>query len=228
MESVSPKKVAGWVGNDDRVEEGVLPRWDRPGAVGMVVDTCSRRLGFCQDGRVLPFELPLPATGTLHFAVGWSGDTGGTVRIERLQRLTQETHGPLARLLASLRAQPDAAAAVVREYVRANAGRISAEVLAEIADALPEDSRCRAAAVATLARALCCGGACGSLSSLFASAAVQSLRLRSARERLAMDLAGHVLDPWNYDAIVVSSALPGLSGAKRARLASRLWQPRLG
>uniref|UniRef100_A0A7S4UVI3 Uncharacterized protein n=1 Tax=Alexandrium monilatum TaxID=311494 RepID=A0A7S4UVI3_9DINO len=228
MLSVSPKGKPGWLGNDFRVDEGVLPRWDGLGAVGLVVDTCGRRLGFTLCGRVMPFEMSLPPGATLHFAVGWSGDTGGTMRIERLRRLTRETTGPLGRLMASLQSAPAAAPAAVREFARSAPGGVSAEVVADAMDAMPGDSRHRAAAVAALAQATTCGRACsGGISSTVAAAALQQLRVRSSQERLVVDLAGHVSDPWNYDATALSGVLPDLSSAKRAEVASHLWRSRV-
>lgn len=219
MEAVTHDGKPGWLGDDSRVEVGLLPRWDRPGAVGLVVDTLSQRLSFTQDGQVLPFEMVLPASTTLYFAVGWSGDTFGTLRVGRLQRFLPETQGPLGRLLASLRSSPSAASAAVEVYMQRAPGSVSADAVAEAVDAMPADSKQRAAVVAGFSRAL---RSSGEFSSAFAVSAVRSLRVRSAQERLAVDLAGHVSDPQSYESTVLAGALPGLSSSKRAQVVSRL------
>lgn len=91
--------LPGWLGDEQRVETGVLPRWDFAGSrPGLVVDMYRMRLGFTLGGVSLAAEFPLPAT-RLHCVVSWAAGTAGVLRLCTCRRRMLSLHAPLGRLL---------------------------------------------------------------------------------------------------------------------------------
>jgi len=81
----------GWLGGDERIDQPILPRWDKVGSLpGLVLDTTKRCLLFTLGGRTLELELPLPMLDkngpAPSFCVAWSGGTAARLTIRRLRR----------------------------------------------------------------------------------------------------------------------------------------------
>lgn len=225
--------VGGWICDEAAVENGVLPKWDDgESVIGMVLDTHRCRLGFTRDSVLLPFEITVPRSALpLHFAVGWSADTAGMIRIDSWRRLLEAATGAISTLLVALRSfarQADAAAAIhcgqaaTQCCMRAHsiverAGALgSALGLAELDNA----PRCRDAVAAAFAQA------CGGFSHEFTAIVLESLKLRSVRERTACDLAAHALEPDAFEQAVVAY-LPNFDSELREVMKARLIERRL-